>query len=156
MAREIKPALTYAQNQAIEGVNNQAAERDVDQVMDFIENFIQTYTDYFEDGKINLFAVEAHPNLRQKEAQVAFVLINLTGETISELNAELQLEVEDFGVSFEAMDWTIPSEFLGNWEDGYAILVVDNVKMTGSPTQMAYGIGEISLEVGEITVRHPR
>ncbi|MDO4670898.1 MAG: hypothetical protein Q4A67_05425 [Aerococcus sp.] len=156
MAREIKAALTYAQNQELEQTHSQAAERDVDQVMSFIENFIVTYTDYFEEGKINLFAVEAHPNIRQKEAQVAFILINLTGETISEMTAKIQLEVEDFGVTFDAMDWTIPAEFLGDWEDGYAILVVDNVPMNGAPTKMSYGIGDIVMDVGEIMVRHPK
>lgn len=156
MGRNIKAALTYAQNQALEGAHNQAAKRDVDQVMAFIENFITTYADYFEDDKINFFAVETHPNLRRHEAQVAFVLINLTGEVISELNAEIALAVEDFGVTFEPMDWTVPSEFLGDWEDGYAILVVDTVKMNGAPTQMSYGIGEVTLDIGEVTVRHPQ
>lgn len=154
MSREIKAALTYAQNQELENLDNPFASQDVDQVIAFIENFIETYQEYFEEGKINIFAVEAYPREADQEAQVAYVLVNLTGKTITELNADLHLTVQDFNVNFEDTEWEVPSDFLGNWADGYAIMIIDSIAMQGTPTQMTYGLNDLDLSVSNVTVRY--
>lgn len=154
MSREIKAALTYSQNQELENLDNPYAKQDVDQVVTFIDNFVDTYQEYFEEEKINIFAVEAYPKEATQEAQVAYVLVNLTGQTITELNAHLSLTVQDFNVNFEETDWEVPSDFLGNWADGYAIMIIDSVPMKGSPTQMTYSINDLDLSVSNVTVRY--
>ncbi len=152
VAKPIHAALTYAQNEELKRLNTQYAKNDVSQVLKTIQEFINNYQEYFTDGQINMFAIEAQPNLRNHTARTAFVMINLTGKTITEMNAHLEFKIDDFDLQFEPVDWEIPSDFLGSWAPNYAIMVVDDIPMQGQPTKASYLLDDIELSVTNVTV----
>ena len=63
-----------------------------------------------------------------------------------------RFKVNDFAVQFEDVDWEIPSEFLGNWASGFAIMVVDDIPMQGTPTKANYSLDDLDLTVSDVTV----
>ncbi|AMB92150.1 hypothetical protein [Aerococcus christensenii] len=152
MSNKIRAALTFAQNQELQHLQASMAKQDVSRILQTVQNFVDTYEEYFEQGQVNLFAIEAQPNLRQHTARTAFVMINLTGKSIKAFNAHLEFKVNDFAVQFEDVDWEIPSEFLGNWASGFAIMVVDDIPMQGTPTKANYSLDDLDLTVSDVTV----
>ncbi|KAA9300542.1 MULTISPECIES: hypothetical protein [Aerococcus] len=152
MAEKVRAALTHAQNTQLQELDVPFAKNDVNEVMTTLQNFVDQYEPYFEEGSLNIFALEAYPNRRTKTAQTAFALVNLTGKTITELKANLQLKVSDFNVNFAPIEWEIDSDFLGNWANDIAIMIVDEVPMEGMATKPSYNLNDLELEVSDVTV----
>lgn len=154
MVEHIRAALTHAQNKQLEVIDGPFAKEEVKKIMTTIQEFVDHYESYFEAGELNIYAIEAYPSRRKQSAQTAFIMVNLTGKTICEVEATLALEVPDFGVSFEPVKWQIGADYLGNWGNQLAILVVDDVPMTGRATKTSYGLEDLTLRILDLNVTY--
>lgn len=152
MAERVRAALTHAQDKQLKNLNVPHAEREIKQIMTTVQQFVDEYQEHFEEGSLNIFALEAYPNRRTGTAQTAFVLVNMTGRTVTDLEADLALSVADFGVEFEPVHWEIGRDFLGNWGNHLAIMVVDEVPMEGTATQTSYHLGDLDLHVENVSL----
>ena len=59
MSNKIRAALTFAQNQELQHLQASMAKQDVSRILQTVQNFVDTYEEYFEQGQVNLFAIEA-------------------------------------------------------------------------------------------------
>ncbi|AMB99059.1 hypothetical protein AWM75_03155 [Aerococcus urinaehominis] len=152
MANQIKAVLSAGQAEEFNKLTLDQAKGDVDQALQSIQTFVDQFQSEFTPGHVNIFALEALPKRRDGVARTAILLVNLTGSTLQALAGKLQLEVDDFGVNFEPVDWQVDHDFLGDWQDHEAIMIVDDFPFQGLPTQPSYQAENLSLTVEDFFI----
>lgn len=148
----IKIALTHEQNRQLSEVGVGGARDDVDKALISVQQFIDNHEESLVSGELNIIALEAAPNHQAKKAVTVFLFINLTEDTIIDMRGHAQLEVADFDVEFEEVNWTFTANFLGELIPNAAVLVMKDVAMTGRPTKANYKFSDLQLKDAEIKI----
>lgn len=149
---KIEASLTHSQALELQKAENQVAQSDVKQIIQQLQQFIDANESFFQEGQISFLPIEARPSRRTGKIQVSYLMVNLTGSTIVEFKADLELSILDFNVTVENSTMDLDGNFLGQLADHHAILIIDEVNFEGQPTESEYQAKDLQVKVTNVEI----
>lgn len=150
---KIRVALTHEQNKQLEALAVAGAKADVSQALTAVQAFIDQHEEDFINGELNIIALEATPKSHGGSAVAVFLFINLTDNIIVEMHGRGKVQVADFDVALDPVEWHFGAGFLGEFVPNSAIFVMQDAVLKGRPTKASYTFADLQLTLAEMKIK---
>lgn len=144
----VKAILTPGQKAQLQALNSKHAQADVDTIISTIQQYVDENSYRMQGGEINVLPIQAAPNKKNKTLELTLLFVNLSQETIYQLRGAFEASLVEEKMTLEAADFVYDHDFLGNWENGQAILVTESLAYQGRPSKRVYQDKDIALQLG--------